>query len=360
MGNDPQTPLYSNKGYMIYYPAASTTYSFAGLMHNGGIGYDLSQNAGKYLLIPNPYPSAIDWDSPVSNKYDLNDATWIWNPETGNYAAYGSGAGINGGSRYIPQGQSFFVKATGNFSYFSMENAARVHSSQAFYKAPAITSNQLRIKAICNNFSDEALVRFTPEGLSGQDMLDVAKLNGNSDAPQLSTMVEGEKISINTLPELSGSVTIPVHFETTLSGQITFNFSQLESFPALIPLYLVDETSSETINLRNQATYAFNYSPGDNPERFKLLIGGTTSIDDPVKNKGRVWISDGSVFIHTPGATGEHARLEIFNPEGRKTTDQTIVLNELTVVPAKATGMVIVRITTSENSLICKGILSSR
>jgi len=360
VGNDPQTPLYSNKGYMIYYPASSTTYNFAGLLHNGGLGYDLSQNANRYLLIPNPYPSAIDWDSPVCYKYELNDATWIWNPETGNYAAYGSQAGTNGGSRYIPQGQSFFVRATGNFSYFSMENTARVHNSQAFYKTPAITSNQLRIKAICNNYSDEALVRFTPEGLSGLDMSDVSKLTGNGDAPQLSTLVEGEKISINTLPELSGSVTIPVNFETSFSGQITLNFSQQESFPDLVPLYFVDETNSETINLRDQASYTFNYNPGDNSERFKLLIGGTTGIDDQIKNTGNIWIAEGSVFIHSPGATGENARLEIFNPEGRKTTDRSIVLNELTVVPVTASGMAIVRVTTAKESQVCKGIFNNR
>ncbi|NTW23969.1 MAG: hypothetical protein HGA37_04665 [Lentimicrobium sp.] len=358
VSNDPLTPIFNNQGYMIYYPGNATTYTFSGQLANGSKGFSLYQNADEYQLIPNPYPSAIDWDSPDWNKYQLYDAIWIWNPQAGNYAAYGSEAGTNGGSRYIPQGQSFFVRTTDTYSYLSMDNAARVHSSQAFYKDAAV--NQLRIKATGNNYSDEALVRFTPDGLQGQDMRDVAKLGGNADAPQLSTLVDGQKISINTLPELSGSVTIPLNFETSFSGQITFDFSQLESFPALVPVYLVDETNAVTINLRNQVTYDFNYTTGDNPERFKLVIGGTTGIDDPLKSKGSMWIADGSVFIHTPGAAGEKARLEIFNTEGRRIVEQNIVLNELTVVAATAPGMVIARITTADKLLTCKGLLNNR
>jgi uncharacterized repeat protein (TIGR03803 family) len=357
MGSDPETPVYNYQGYMIYYPAASTTYTFAGKLQNGSIGFSLDQLTNDYQLIPNPYPSAVDWDSPVLNKNALYDAIWIWNPQAGNYAAYGSEAGTNGGSRYIPQGQSFFVRASDTYSSVSLGNAARVHNNQSFYKDETLTTNQLRIKASGNGYSDEAIVRFTSDGLSGQDGRDVAKLTGNTEAPQLSTLADGHQLSINTLPEHAGSVSVPLNFDTEFSGQITFHFSELESFPSTLNLALLDEVAGKTINLRETPVYTFSHQAGERSDRFRLLFGEATGISNPGESQARMWMSNSEVFIHAPELSGVQARLEIYGSNGQKTEEQSLVLSELTTVKVITRGMVVARVTTSVGTMVCKGIL---
>lgn len=356
MGSDPETPLFSMKGYMIYYPAASTTYSFAGSLCNGSYGFESYQVAGEYQLIPNPYPSALDWDSPEITKYQIDNAIWVWNPESGNYATYGSGTGTNNGSRYIAQGQSFFIRSSDFYAYLGMNNGARLHNTQPFFKTTEVIINQLRIKALCNNYSDEAVVQFKTGGQEFYDYSDVARLNGASDAPQVYTLAGNNKLSINTLPELSGSYSVPMNFETSFSGSVTLSFSELGSFPPQLPVALLDETDNKTINLRETPVYTFNHQAGDRSDRFRLLFGEANGISNPENSSSRLWISNGEVFIHAPELSGNQARLEIFSSNGQKTEEQSIVLSELTRVKINTRGMVVARVTTSAGTMVCKGI----
>jgi hypothetical protein len=92
LGELTNTPLFTNKGYMIYYPGASKEYSFTGSLNNGTFNYALSGHSNKgidiytFNLIPNPYPSAIVWntaDASWSASPGIGGVCYIWN--NGNY-----------------------------------------------------------------------------------------------------------------------------------------------------------------------------------------------------------------------------------------------------------------------------------
>jgi len=134
MGSSTTTLLDVSRGYMMYYPGgASTTLAFPGPMNSGSFTA-LTTNTGEgYNLVPNPYPSAIDWINGNWVKTNLDDAIYTWpagaGASSGNYISYVSGVGTNGGTQYIPLGQSFLVHANGN-PLLSMDNSVRVHNTQ--------------------------------------------------------------------------------------------------------------------------------------------------------------------------------------------------------------------------------------
>ena len=176
MGTSTTNPLTVTRGYMIYYPAGSnTTYSFTGPMNNGSLTATTSYtttagavNKG-FNLVPNPYPSAIDWEASAWTKTNIDNAIYVWNSgvSTTNYASYINGSSTNGGSRYIAPGQSFFVHANALSPALTMDNNVRLHNSVSFLKNDSILPDLLKIHADAVGASDEIVVRFADGATAG-------------------------------------------------------------------------------------------------------------------------------------------------------------------------------------------------
>ncbi|MDV7397837.1 hypothetical protein RZS08_40930, partial [Arthrospira platensis SPKY1] len=116
---------------------------------------------GDFKLVPNPYPSAIDWD--LVTKNGINNAIYFFNSATGNYVSY-LDLDLPGGTKYIPAGQSFFVQASSANPTVSFGNAARVHNSQTFYKSGQQSyQDVLQISVATSNAADETFIRFKPQ-----------------------------------------------------------------------------------------------------------------------------------------------------------------------------------------------------
>ena len=211
MGTSTTNPLTVTRGYMIYYPAGSnTTYSFTGPMNNGSLTATTSYtttagavNKG-FNLVPNPYPSAIDWEASAWTKTNIDNAIYVWNSgvSTTNYASYINGSSTNGGSRYIAPGQSFFVHANALSPALTMDNNVRLHNSVSFLKNDSILPDLLKIHADAVGASDEIVVRFADGATAGFDsQWDAFKMSGGTNAPQLySVTADSISLAINSLP----------------------------------------------------------------------------------------------------------------------------------------------------------------
>ncbi len=182
LGTSTTTPLLCNTGYMIYYPEASHTYTFNGSLNTGSFPLSVSYG-GTYTfnLVPNPYPSAINWGSSGGwVKNNIGATAYIWPAGAGNYTTITASSNYN-----IPVGQSFIVMTSGSPT-LTVNNSACVHNTQSFYKSAP--SNQLKITAQSNNYYDETFVGFNSSAGSDFDpQLDGFKLWGLEDAPQLWT-----------------------------------------------------------------------------------------------------------------------------------------------------------------------------
>jgi len=361
LGTSTTTPLSTNQGYMIYYPEASKTYTFEGNLNNGVYSYALTGHSGAdvytFNLIPNPYPSSIVWNTSGdgwTKSAGIGGSCYIWNAANGNYSTITSSA-----TSYIPVGQALMVLVSNEASpTLSVNNDARAHSSQAFYKSGNSTENKLVIRASSNNYADETVVAFAEEATEAFDLqTDGMKLFGLEEAPQLYTLSSGEKYSLNNLPLFQDQRNVDMNFETQFTGEVTLNFEGIESFNPSVKIHLLDELTGQTINLRSQQVYRFNHNPENAASRFKLLFGGSIGLEETAARLGNMWISGKTLYINTPKLTGQTGMVEVYNASGQRLINKHLVLSELSTMELDAKGFVVVKLTAGQEIITLKGIL---
>jgi hypothetical protein len=357
LGTSTSTSLDETKGYMIYYPGAQKTLYFQGNMNGGSFSPTVSYSGSGFNLVPNPYPSAIDWDA-VSGwtKSNLSNATWIWPAGGANYAAYVNGVGTNGGTRYIPGGQAFFVMATGPGSVLTMDFNTRLHHSQPFWKTDPVASDLLRIKVIGTKGTDEAVVRFTSAATTFvDDDWDAPKMPGLDGAPQLSTL-SGEVInlSINTLPLLSDGFVVPLQFVMNGDESCTMEFTGIESFRPSTSIWLEDKLTAATVDILQQRSYTFSHQSTNDENRFNLHFNGLTGVDEPNSQAGKIWYHQGQLYLRFVNEDDSKATVDVYNVLGQKLQSTSVSLNGITSVKMDKKGLLLVKVKLGTKELVTK------
>jgi len=352
LGNSTTTPLSCNMGYMIYYPAASNTYTFTGNLNTGSFSPTVSYG-GTYTfnLIPNPYPSAINWGASGGwVKSNIGATAYIWPAGAGNYTTITASNNYN-----IPVGQSFIVMTSGSPT-LTVNNSACVHSTQAFYKSTR--TNTLRISAQSNNYYDETFVGFDNDAGSEFDpQLDGFKLWGLEEAPQLWTEKGASRLSINKLPAPEGALVVPLDFKTSYTGQVILDFSGVDSFDPSLPLRLEDHLNGSMTDLRQNSRYIFSHDPSSSEKRFSLVFGYPNGIKADGTNDGKIWIAGRSIYINPGDLLGQEALVEVFNLPGQKLYSVRVHLENLTRISSAIEGMVIVRLTAGGKTCTARGFI---
>jgi len=356
-GSSTSTPLSNSSGYMIYYPGPSHTYTFKGNLNNGDFPTTVIGHTGAYTynLIPNPFPSAINWGEAAgwTKSAGIGGSIYIFTASTGNYTTLS-------GTAYIPLGQAFIVLDYNEASpSVTIKNAARVHSTQAFYKSVELNENRLVLSASMNNYYDETVVAFDAAATEGFDLpIDGMKLSGLADAPQLSTLAGGHNLSINTLPPLQNEVIVPIKFETEYSGPVTFNASGMESFVNNASIYLEDKTLRKMVNLRLEPVYNFSYQSGDATDRFNLRFNGTIGIQETSATvDGRAFVSDGRIYLDIPSMQGQIAEITVYNTLGQVIRSKNLMISSIVNLEASmSSGVYIVQASSADKHFVTKVI----
>jgi hypothetical protein len=180
------TPLIDNTGSLITGPF-SFPISFT------PEGYD----GGGWNFLANPYACEVDWHA--FTRSDVGGQIHIWNKSQ--YASYsqGAGLGVNGGSRYIPSYQGFFVKSSSQAaSLLVNENAKPLTPvNPTFLRTSTTEGDVARITMRApNGDKDETAIRWMPEA-SGffESEYDVDKLR-NTGLTFFSNTGEGRPVAI--------------------------------------------------------------------------------------------------------------------------------------------------------------------
>lgn len=363
LGVSTTTPLDVNRGYLIYYPNASHLYTFAGPLRAGTVSPTIgfTDAAHGFNLVPNPYPSAIDWT--LLTKSNLADAIWIWNSAYQNYGAYGSqtGGGTSATSQYIPVGQSFFVRATASSPVLAIENADRVHNTQAFLKNTKTIENQLHLAVDANNSRDEIMVAFGDNWSAATEAADVTKMYGNDGAPQLSTVAsDGSKLSIDARAFAGNDVIVPLNFTLTTSADVTFTATGTETFTLGNPIYLEDMVLNTLTDLRNNPVYTFNHTEGSDNDRFRLVFKSSTGINNPDATVwGKLFVSQGMLNIVLNNKQQTEVTIAIYDATGRQLSSKKEVISGLYQMAApEAPGMYIVLVSGSDKTFTGKVVVN--
>jgi hypothetical protein len=270
-------------------------------------------------LIPNPYPSALSWNTPAG--YDA--AVYFFNAATGNYVTFADGVPS---PAIAPVGQSFFVKTSvpGTAGAMTISNAGRLHHNQNFYKAVTEIPNLLKMKASSETSMDEAYVRFHAQATNLFDAeKDAQKLFGFGDAPQLFTFFEGINYAINTLGLTNNHLVVPMHFKMNANGMVQLEADGLQSFKPESSVFLEDVNLNQMINLSEQSNYSFEHDQSIPANRFNLHFYGVLDTDETaVASEWKVWSYNKFIYISSPGFAESNADITIYDLQGRKLYQQ--------------------------------------
>ena len=350
MGTSTTNPLSCNSGYMIYYPATEHTYTFSGTLNTGSFSPNVSYGTTyTFNLVPNPYPSAINWGSSSGwIKSNIGATAWIWKASSGNYTTLS-------GPSYVPVGQAFIVMASGT-PVLTMNNNACVHDATAFYKSGE--ANTLKISAQSNNYKDEAFVGFNSSASSSFDpQYDGFKLWGLEDAPQLWTEKGESRLSINQLPPPSGGLVVPVDFKTSYAGQVSLHFSGVESFDPSLAIRLQDLVNGSWTDLRQNGTYVFTHDTSNTEKRFSLVFGYPSGINTNTTSNGKAFISNGRICLDIPSMQGHLAVITVYDMLGQVIRSQEKIMDGIVSIAAELSkGVYIVRATSADQNFSTKVI----
>ncbi len=328
--------LTNGKGYSTWADNGIATVTFKGNLNYGPVSVPVLMNTGLYggwgfNLLGNPYPSAIDLDV----LYSINTQSasfYTWNQANGQYSTYNAQTQIGqlGATNIIPANQGFFVNvaAAGNYTFM---DAYRTHSATPLAKSTP--ANILRLNVQGNNLGDEAVITFNSNATNNYDFkFDSRKLMGSGNAPQMYTVVNGEKLSINSLSELipNTSVSVPMNLEVGADGNYTITASELNSFTVNTTVYLIDSKTNQTINMSQNPVYNFTANTGDNANRFTVLFAATSGINSNNADNLVIFSHNNDVFVTNKG--NETIReIQIMNALGQQIvktgTESRISLN---------------------------------
>ncbi len=336
-------PLNVMQGYAAwsYDPA---TVSFGGPMNNGEVSinvscrdYDpgLGENGG-WNLVGNPYPSAIDWNSDAWTKTNVDNTIYFWegvgNGGEGNYHYYVGSGGVvpevglgfeDDGGNLIPPMQGFFVHASAD-GLLAVNNEARLHSDQAYWKASnaqEIPLIRLEAKSLQTGYSDESVIRFYPDATNRYDgQFDAYKLDGWM-FPQLFSISEiQEELAVNTLPDYSNGMLVPLGFKSPESGTYSIELTQFDNFRSGIALYIEDMFEHTTHALNIGDVHEFMSTASDMPNRFMLHIV-LSDADEDVPDLGQQFIYSYEKSVYVQIAEDSRTEIAIFNLMGQKVAE---------------------------------------
>ncbi|MDB5132595.1 MAG: hypothetical protein JWR02_2344 [Mucilaginibacter sp.] len=254
-----------------------------------------------FNLVGNPYASTIDWEtyqtatttSGIYATANVSNTIYEYDPISHVYSAYQKGGAKTGNAtRYIVSGQGFYVQAAVDSTQQLIFNESAKVSNQntgvslfmstradmAKLTAPA-REQHLNIQLVKDSVNtDEIYIGFNSAAS--------AKYIFNEDAPyktgmaQLSlTSMSSDNIplTINKVPfPTLKSDTIPINVMVSSNGTYTLNGSQVSSLPDIYEVWLMDNRTRDSLDMRQNSVYAFNVNLGDTTtygsHRFSLII----------------------------------------------------------------------------------------
>ena len=339
---------------------------YRGSLNNGSIGVhnNLTNTNGVdatlegYNLMGNPYPSAIDWDAASGwTKTDMDNAIYFF--KGNQYASYVNGAGINGGTRYIPAMQGFFVRkdqSSFGTGTLKMDNDVRVLNTTAFYKTT--NPNTLRLKVDGNTFSDETVIRFDPLATGGFDReSDAYKMFGYMEVPQLYTeLSDGTLTSINTLPDITDSTIVPLLLRTGSNGSYSITASEISSFANNTSIILEDKKERTMQLLNSNPVYTFFSDTTDNVSRFLLRFYYNPQGIPNNNSDGTVVFSfNKTIFVNINEDNSDNAEMILYNIQGQELISRNIKGRQLNVIETNfSKGYYLVKIKSGNNIFVKK------
>jgi hypothetical protein len=254
---DPGRLIWNNVLGMV-----AVTLDFTGTLNQGtqamGITYTNNGNSSwdGWNFVPNPYPSAIDWNAASGwTKTNVSGTIYVWNAQSGTYATWNGASGTNGMTNgRISMGQGFWVKATTTSPTLTMTEAVKVGTATSgFFKSNSGNPNTFRITMVQDSVVwDDAVFNFDNsfDRSYQRETGDALKLV-NSSINLWSVSSDNENLVINNYPSPQQTDTVVLGMTSSNGGIFTLKFST-DSVPSDILIFLIDEYRNRVIDVRKE------------------------------------------------------------------------------------------------------------
>ncbi|MFT6323011.1 MAG: hypothetical protein ACJAWO_000557 [Halieaceae bacterium] len=253
-----------------------------------------SVNDDGWNMVGNPYPSAIDWDSPGVTKTGMNSAIYIWNPDIGQFATYVFGIGTNGGSRHIASSQAIWLQSNSPGASVQLNESSKTTVGATFFKREK--PSYLSIEAVNSDGVDETIISFQQNATTNFDgVYDALKMEPvNSLLPSISTQFnDSVEFSINQLPRQE--INIPLKVTCGASGVHKISFNGVSNFTNSSCVLLEDLFTGVIYDLRITDSISVTISDTTTIARFLIKFGAETVTS--VANVSCNGLSDGSIVM---------------------------------------------------------------
>ncbi|WP_427875542.1 T9SS sorting signal type C domain-containing protein [Flavobacterium sp. MMS24-S5] len=357
---------------------------FSGIPNNGDI--PISTTPDKYLLIGNPYPSAIDGRKFITDNGDVG-ALYFWthvslpkkaegsntyrysSPDYAVFTLLGATRATTGGetpSGYIGVGQGFFIKPKVTSIKFNNGQRVKAENSQFFKttaKEAAIEVNRLWLNL--SNTDDaykQILIGYAEGATNSFDYnYDAVTLAGNTYV-DFYTINEAQKLSIQarSLP-FDNTERIPLGYKSVAETQLTISIDHADGFFNKQAVYLEDKTTGTITDLR-ATNYTFKTGIGTFTDRFVLrYTNKTLGTDDIESLENSVLISVKNKTVSITCSKETIKDVTIFNVGGQLVYSKYKVnSSELQITNLHSSDQVLlVKVTLENGSIITKKVIFS-
>lgn len=344
--SDFESNFSAGRGYLAAYQAGVTK-QFTGAPNTSNVaisGLTLSGGAtGGWHLLGNPYPSALEWNGGDWNLINIGAVAKIWVESTASYTdIHDSDHDI------IPAMNGFMVQVTVAPGSLTIPASARAHDGTPWYKNSE-GSIMLIARETEPGTAQETSIRINEDATEGFDVLfDSRFLAGY--APQFYSVAGEERLSTNTLPDLSNNRIIPLGFVKNSASDYTIEMNMTNMIPGLM-VYLKDKKTNLVMNMAETPVYSFISEEDDEPGRFQLQFNNPYGINDEVKDNSIGIYATGS-SIHVSNNTGTVITGDVFvsNMVGQELIHNKLADGKYTVIPlsTNAAGYYILKVITKE------------
>ena len=329
-------------GYFAWVQTATSpvTFTFEGSLRSGTIGSAnnmVSSATNSHNFVGNPFTSAIDWDASTGwTKTNLYNAIYVYNGSS--WATYIGGAGTNGGTQYIAEGQGFFVEVntTSSNGTLEMTTDVCVHNTVGYMKSTENDQQIVRLQVEDEGQTDEMVIRFADDATEGYD--------GNLDAHKYFSYVEGypqiystanDFMSINSLP-FDANRSIPMDVRGKDGDVMTIAATEADGLEFL---NLKDNFTGVTTDLKT-GDYTFTYNSSV-INRFELYFGFLGVDETSDATYANIFAAGHNVNVKLVNAT--KSNISIYNLLGQE-IDFRSTSSTFTSIPVEKTGYYIVKV----------------
>jgi len=270
------------QGWRFYLPADVTTIDVKGPANMGNVSIPVTYTGSGSVwddgwnLVANPYASTIDWSKGAGwTKSGLNDAIYVWNPANSQYTTYVGGVGTNGGSRYIPSTQAFWVHANSAGPSLDIAEEAKSVNDPAFKEIQTSADYFKMIVRSEYNFTDELAIKTTPLATDNFDpMYDALEISSATlGAPSICALDnEDLAYSIFSFSHNGEERMLPLKLTITYPGVHTFSFDNLYQYRDYSCLSLYDAETGETHILKPTSEFTFTFEAMEYANRFYIIM----------------------------------------------------------------------------------------